>query len=141
MVDERWYEKLESSIFTVINYRVKTALTGKVSKPIRFTTTGESDSVPYFPTCYIHELTPIEAGHTLDGSTINAVTETMEIIVYTRTRDECKLIMNEAVHQMKRLRFSITAMPIHTEDGKVFSGVCRFRRLIGADDTDWIGTV
>lgn len=136
MDNERWYEALESNIFTLVSHRIRKALTGKVSKTIKFTTEGQSDAVPYFPTCYIHELTPAESGNDLEGRTINAVIETIEVIVYADSKSDCKMITDEAVFQMKRLRFSVTAMPIITEDGRVSSGACRFRRVIGADDKD-----
>lgn len=136
MDNERWYEELESNIFTLVSHRIRKALKDKVSKTIKFTTEAQSDSTPYFPTCYIHSLTPAETGNDLVGQTINAIISTMEVIVYSNDKGECTTIVNEAVFQMKRLGFSVTAMPILTEDGRVSNGVCRFRRVIGADDKD-----
>ena len=134
MADDRWYEQLESKIYTVVSYRMKKALDGKTSKAIKFTSVGESDGVPYFPTCYIHELEPAEQGNDLFGKSINAVLETMECIVYTRDKKECKAILQECVFQMKQLGFSVTAMPIISTKDNVHNGVSRFRRIIGADD-------
>lgn len=134
MADDRWYEQLESKIYTVVSYRMKKALDGKTSKAIKFTSVGESDGVPYFPTCYIHELEPAEQGNDLFGKSINAVLETMECIVYTRDKKECKEILQECVFQMKQLGFSVTAMPIISTKDNVHNGVSRFRRIIGADD-------
>ena len=136
MDNERWYEDVESRIFTVISYRMRKALAEKIAKTIKFTGEGQSDAQPYFPTVYIHSLSPQETGYDLEGKSINAIILTMEVIAYTDQKKQCTLIVNEAVYQMKRLGFSVTAMPIITEEGKVSNGVARFRRVIGADDKD-----
>lgn len=138
MVDERWYEQLESAIYTLVSYRMKKALEGKTSKAIKFTTVGENDAAPYFPTCYIHELQPAEFGQDVEGRSVNAVIETMECIVYTRDKSECRMILDECTYQMKQLMFSITAMPIISTSSGVHNGVARFRRLVGANDVDLV---
>ena len=134
MADDRWYEQIESQIYTVVSHRMKNALYGKTSKTIKFTSVGENEGTPYFPTCYIHELEPAEFGGDLHGHSINAVLETMECIVYSRDKNETKLILNECVFQMKRLGFNVTAMPIISTDDNIHNGVARFRRVIGSDD-------
>ena len=139
MSDERWYEQVESRILTLVRYRMQKALTGKTSKTIKFTTESESNDSPYFPTCYIHGLQPMETGGDLEGTTINAIISTMEVQVFCRDRQECWLIINEAVYQMKKLAFTVTAMPIVTTPNGVAQGVARFRRVIGAGDTDIVG--
>lgn len=136
MDNERWYEDVESKIFTVVSYRIKKALAENISKTIKFTSEGQSDAQPYFPTVYIHALSPLETGNDLEGKSLNAVVSTFEVIAYTDNKKQCSYIVNEAVYQMKQLGFSVTAMPIITEDGKVSNGACRFRRVIGADDKD-----
>lgn len=139
MASDRWYEKLESNIYTLVSYRTKRELDGKTSKAIKFTNVGSSEANPYFPTCYMHELQPIESGQDVTGDSINAVVETMECVVYARDKAECRLILNEVVHQMKQLRFAVNAMPIISTDSNIHSGVARFRRLIGASDSDIVG--
>lgn len=134
MADDRWYEQLESKIYTVVSYRMKKALEGKTSKTIKFTSVGESDGEPYFPTCYIHELEPAELGNDLHGISINAVLETMECVVYSRDKKETKLILQECTYQMKQLGFTVTAMPIISTSDNVHNGVARFRRVVGSDD-------
>ena len=139
MSNERWYETVESRILTLVRYRMQRALSGKVSKTIKFTTDGESDDKPYFPTCYMHALQPLETGGDLEGKTVNAVIATFEVQTYCRDRQECILIMNEATYQMKQLAFEVTAMPIVNKTNGVSQGVARFRRTIGAGDTDIVG--
>lgn len=139
MSNERWYENVESRILTLVRYRMQKALKDKTSKTIKFTADGESDAAPYFPTCYIHGLQPMETGGDLEGRTINALIETIEVQSFCRDRQECILIMNEAVYQMKQLAFEVTAMPIISTTNNVAQGVARFRRVIGGGDTDIVG--
>lgn len=138
MANDRWYEKLESSIYTLVSYRTKRELTGQTSKTIKFTSSGQSEANPYFPVCYLHELQPVEMGQDLHGTSVNAVIETMECIVYARDKAECKLILNEVTHQMKQLLFFVTAMPLYTTSDNIYTGIARFRRLVGASDADLV---
>lgn len=138
MADGYWYTQILPRVFTLVSYRLKRALTGKTSAAIKCTTNGQSEGSPYFPTWYMHELAPIEMGQDLENKTVNAVLETIEVIAYTKSKDECNLLMSETVMQMKALGFNVTAMPIVTSDTNVFSGVCRFRRMVGGGDTDLI---
>lgn len=138
MANDRWYENLESTIYTLVSFRTKRDLEGMTSKPIKFTSIGENNASPYFPTCYLHELQPAEYGQDIEGSSINALMETMECIVYSRDKQECKLIVNEVVHQMKQLHFSVTAMPIMSTADNIHSGIARFRRIVGASDADLV---
>lgn len=138
-MSERWYEQVESRVLTLVRYRMQRALQGKTSKTIKFTSDGESDAAPYFPTCYIHALQAMETGGDLEGRTINGMVFTIEVQTYCRDRQECIMIMNEAVYQMKQLAFEATAMPIVATANNVANGVSRFRRTIGAGDVDIVG--
>ncbi len=138
-MSDRWYEQVESRVLTLVRYRMQRALQGKTSKTIKFTSDGESDAAPYFPTCYIHALQAMETGGDLEGKTINAILETIEVQTYCRDRQECILIMNEAVYQMKQLAFEAMAMPIVSTSSGVATGVARFRRTIGGGDIDIVG--
>lgn len=136
-MDNTWFTSLEAKIFNIVSYRLKKAL--KMSdKDIKCTTDGQSNSTAVFPTFYLHELSPVETGNDLENKTINALTETIEIIVYTKNRQQCKKIINEAVLQMKAISFDVTMMPIVTTDDNVYSGVARFRRIVGSGDTDLV---
>lgn len=139
MANDRWYEQLESKIFTLVSHRVKKALKEQIKETIKCTSDAQGDSSPYFPTWYMHELSPVETGADLTGNHINAVIETVEVIVYTKDKPQCKMIMAETVHQMKQLSFSITALPVETRlDGGVYQRIARFRRLVGSGDTDLV---
>ena len=133
-----WFSEIESKVFTLASYRLKRALRDKISATIKCTTDGASDSKPYFPTWYLHELSPVETGQDVTNDFVNAVIETIEVQVYAKSKEDCSLIMTETVVQMKVLKFNVTAMPIITSDTNVFTGVARFRRVVGAGDTDLI---
>lgn len=135
MADDKWFSQLESRIFTLVSYRVKKALSTKYPK-IKYTAEGQSDSSPHFPTWYMHEIQNVETGQDLENSEINAVMQSIEIIVYAKDKKEAKEIMTESVVQMKALRYNVVAMPIITTDGNVYSNIARFRRIIGAGDSD-----
>lgn len=136
-MDNAWFASVEAKIFNIVSYRLKRAL-NMSDKDIKCTTDGQSNSTAVFPTFYLHELSPVEFGQDIANKTINAITETIEIIVYTKNRQQCKKIINEAVVQMKALGFDVTMMPIITTDDNVYSGVARFRRIIGSGDTDLV---
>lgn len=136
-MDNAWFASVEAKIFNIVSYRLKRAL-NMSDRDIKCTTDGQSNSTAVFPTFYLHELSPVEFGQDITNKTINAITETIEIIVYTKNRQQCKKIINEAVVQMKALGFDITMMPIITTDDNVYSGVARFRRIIGSGDADLV---
>lgn len=136
-MDNAWFASVEAKIFNIVSYRLKRAL-NMSDKDIKCTTDGQSNSTAVFPTFYLHELSPVEFGQDITNKTINAITETIEIIVYTKNRQQCKKIINEAVVQMKALGFDVTMMPIITTDDNVYSGVARFRRIVGSGDADLV---
>lgn len=136
-MDNAWFASVEAKIFNIVSYRLKRAL-NMSDKDIKCTTDGQSNSTAVFPTFYLHELSPVEFGQDITNNTINAITETIEIIVYTKNRQQCKKIINEAVVQMKALGFDITMMPIITTDQNVYDGVARFRRIVGSGDADLV---
>ncbi len=136
-MNNAWFASLEAKIFNIVSYRLKRSL-GMSDSDIKCTTDGQSSATAVFPTFYLHELSPVETGNDIENKTINALTETIEIIVYTKNRQQCKKIINEAVLQMKAISFDVTMMPIITTDDNVYSGVARFRRIVGSGDTDLV---
>lgn len=99
-------------------------------------TTVSQNTVVNFPTLYLHELQPVEAGNDLDNTTVNAVLSTIEIQVWSNESEKhCKDILTAAIVEMKRLRFNVTMFPNVTTDNKIAWGVARFRRMIGAGDS------
>ena len=125
------YTEILNRVFTQVSYMLK-----KKYPKLNCTSKGQNVGASQFPTVYMHELPPLEVGNDLENATINAVQSTIEIQVFTENNETlCQQIMNEAVLEMKRFRFSVVSMPIVDTDGDVSSGVARFRRLVGSGDT------
>ena len=132
---EAWFSKIESWLFTTIKKRMRQNVE---FRDVYFTTANEKVEKAKFPVLYFHELEQLEQGRDLDNTTVNAVLSTIEIQVFSKTAAENKSIMTDAVLQMKRLRYNVTAMPIYTsaEDKTIFLSVARFQRVIGGGDAD-----
>jgi len=133
-MSEAWFSEIESTILTNLSYM----LTERQDAPFPnlVVTSTNQNQVTAFPTLYIHELTPVEAGNDLNNQTINAVLETIEIQIWTNdTEAECRQLMSAAIVEMKRMRFNCTAFPNIQTDNKIAFGIARFRRMIGSGDT------
>lgn len=101
---------------------------------IVFTTENESDTSAKFPTVYLEELSGMERGRDLEGSTVNAYMATFQInISHNDKRYHVKSIMNNCMDTMKQLRFEIIGTPIYNRSDGVWTGVARFRRVIEAN--------
>lgn len=128
---DKWFAELESKLFTRIKYEL-----AKEYPNLNCTTASASDTPVKFPTLYFHELQPIEAGADLEGNTVNAVMETIEMQVFSKKSEkECKDIMVSALSIMKDMSFQIAMFPSpQTRNDKVSFAITRCRRLIGQSD-------
>lgn len=133
MFDETWFSKLESKVFSQVEYMLATRTDAPF--PNMKCTTVSQNEVTTFPTLYLHELQPVEAGMDLTNETVNAVLSTIEIQVWTNTTElDCKNILAAAIVEMKRMGFNVTMFPSITTNSKIRWGVARFRRMVGAAD-------
>lgn len=127
-------DMLESQVYT----RIKTQFPSKLKekyKNITFTTEDKVDSLPRFPTVYIHEMPGMETGADLQGGTINAVWSSFQIEATTNTKQsDAKEVMDEVVKIMKKMRFQVISMPEFQNTDSIYRRVARFRRIIGAGD-------
>ena len=127
-------DMLESQVYT----RIKTQFPSKLKekyKNITFTTEDKVDSLPRFPTVYIHEMPGMETGADLQGGTINAVWSSFQIEVTTNTKQsDTKEVMDEVVKIMKKMRFQVISMPEFQNTDSIYRRVARFRRMIADDD-------
>ena len=129
-----WFANIEESVLTQLDYML--AQRTDAPYPNLVVTSANQNQVTAFPTLYIHELSPVEAGNDLNNQTINAVLETIEIQIWTNeTEAECRQLMSAAILEMKRMRFNCTAFPNIQTDNKIAFGIARFRRMIGSGDT------
>lgn len=103
---------------------------------IVFTTENESDTPAKFPTVCLEELSGMERGRDLEGIKVNAYMATFQInITHNDRRYHVKSVMNNCMKTMKELRFEIIGTPVYSRSDGVWTGVARFRRTIGANDT------
>ena len=131
---DNWYADLESKLFTKIKYE----LCGKSDAPypnLNCTTVSKADTPTKFPTLYFHELQPSEVGADLEGKSINAVYETIEIQVFSnQSEKECKDIVTSAIGVMKSMSFGIAMFPDPQTTDKVSFAITRCRRIIAQGD-------
>lgn len=103
---------------------------------IVFTDENESDTPAKFPTVYLEELSGMERGMDLERIKVNAYMATFQInITHNDRRYHVKSIMNNCMATMKELRFEIIGTPIYNRSEGVWTGIARFRKTIGANDT------
>lgn len=127
-------DMLESQVIT----RIKTQFSQKMKDRypnLKFTNSDRADTVPKFPTVYIHEMPGMETGEDLQGDTINAVWSSFQIEVTTNTKmNDAKEVMNEVVRIMKTMRFQVIATPEFQNTDSTYRRVARFRRMIADGD-------
>ena len=130
-----WYAEIESTIFTIVQYNLKTRKDAPYPN-LTCTTASTSESPSKFPTLYLHELNPLERDQDLENTEINSILHSVEIQVFSnKSEAEVRNIMAAAVKEMKKLRYTVTLFPDPTTTNKISSAVARFRRSIARDDT------
>lgn len=123
MADNQWVYDLETNIFSNVATIAKPKLKKKYKSmnfDTAFTTVEKNlDKDPVFPTIYIHEMPGLERGADLEGTSVNAVQETIQVDVITNTKQsDAKGIMAILADAFKQMRFQITAMPEFKNDSE-----------------------
>lgn len=123
MADNQWVFDLETNIFSNVATIAKPKLKKKYKSmnfDTAFTTVEKNlDKDPVFPTIYIHEMPGLERGADLEGTSVNAVQETIQVDVITNTKQsDAKGIMAILADAFKQMRFQITAMPEFKNDSE-----------------------
>ena len=132
--ESEWAIDIESTVVALVKNKALPRLQETYPK-IRITDEGESDGSAVFPTVYIHLLSAVEQGQTLDGQTINALLATFQVDVTTNTsKSDCRKVMAIIMDVFKTMRFDGSAMPESSMSNKVYKSTARFRRVIGASD-------
>ena len=129
-----WWASLESRLFTTYKTRLEKAVKEKFPK-LYCTASPMTKAASQFPTAYFRMVDWIEQGNDLDNTDTNAILATVQVDVITNTSlNDCKEVVYETTNIMKALSFSIIAMPIYTANNNLYTGVIRFRRMIGGGD-------
>lgn len=128
-----WIFDLQDIIFDTIQNDVEDELLGKYPD-LFFTTTDINEKDPSFPTVVVREVGGVERGMTLENDGINAILYTMQVDVYSNTREQdAKRVMKSVVECLKKLQFTIIAMP-EFNNTDVYRCTLRAQRMIGAND-------
>jgi len=130
MADD-WFSKVESKVFTQIQYMLK-----KKYPKLNCSTTSETITPAKFPTLYLHE-TQSEYGRDLTNESVNAVNSTIYIRVWTNTTEtDCKAILADATLELKRFRYNVQNLPTTTMSNKIAFGEIMANRIVGGGDRD-----
>lgn len=134
-VEKPWWASLESRLFTTYKTRLEKAVKEKFPK-LYCTASPMTKAASQFPTAYFRMVDWIEQGNDLDNTDTNAILATIQVDVITNTSlNDCKEVVYETTNIMKALSFSIIAMPIYSANNNLYTGVIRFRRMIGGSDS------
>lgn len=132
-----WVADRQTTIYSRVNALLQSKLKKKYSS-LYITQDNATPTNTQLPTVYIAFIGASERGQTIDGTTINAVSMTVEAHVKTSS-EQGALVNNdiawEVVEAFKSLRFTATTPPMATSnfDG-VYESVSRFSRIIGQGD-------
>ncbi|WP_406543909.1 hypothetical protein [Pseudobutyrivibrio sp.] len=141
MVDETWYDKIESYILTILKYE----LVQKSSAPfpkLTCTTSNQEESLEFvgnFPTMYVHMLPPYEVGRDLTNENVNGISCTFELIAYSdNSEKECRQIITAGIKQMKKLHFNVETFPDPRTSDKKYIAITRLNRVIASGDKELV---
>ncbi len=136
MASEFWWDEIDSYLYTYLNAKLRSALLTDFPK-LYVTVSPMTDAVARFPTVYIHSLESLEQGEDLKNTEIHAILKSIQVDVLSNSSlADSKKVMREVISLMKAKRFYIEGFPIYTAENNVYTGVCRFQRMIGASDSE-----
>ena len=135
-MDNAWFARIESTIFTYVQYMLQERLNAPYPD-LKCTTKSQSTKPSYFPTLYLHNLTPIERGQDLENKEINAVLATIEIQVYSnQSETEANKIMTDAISYMKADHWNVTMFPDPQTSDKISMAIARFRKMVTKNEIE-----
>ena len=134
-----WYEQIENNVLTYIKSTMEEkGYTPRLTAILDKTIVDENGVPKKLPTVYIHSLNPAEIGNTLENTDLNAVLMTIEIQIFSSSYNESQTLRGIAFDCMKHLRFSAPMLPITTNQGEYFLTIARYRRVVGANDSELV---
>ena len=141
MVDETWYDKIESYILTILKYELVQKLLAPYPK-LTCTTSNQEESLDLvgdFPTMYVHMLPSYEVGRDLTNDTVNGINCTFELTVYSdKSEKECRQIITAGIQQMKKLHFNVETFPDPRTSDKKYIAITRLNRVIASGDRELV---
>lgn len=129
------FEFLESIILTRVKTKFDKSIKNKYPD-LTFTTDSDNDSLPKFPTVYIHLLPSPETGQTLEGSSINGMIANFQIdVMDNQNKQRAKEVMAEVKRIFKTMRFRFNDMPYPEQTDGTYYSIAKASRAIGSGDT------
>lgn len=128
-----WVTDIQTSVYS----QVKRAIQNKKTKlaDTHFSTVGSSDTPAVFPFVYIHQISAVEQGRDLSGTSINAGLFTFQIEVTSNDYQSTAMeVMKIAITKMKEMGFEMVSFPVFEDTQGLHRCIARFRRLIGEGD-------
>lgn len=130
-----WVFDIQTTIFS----RIKAICTAKLRSKypdIKITQNSRDTNTSKYPTVYVHFLQPTEVGKDLDGQTVNAIYQTVQIEIFV-TQAQGMVVANEVssvvLDIMKEMRF-VATMPEFQDTDANYRTVSRYSRTIGNSD-------
>ena len=133
-MNDTWFADIEPYVFTYCKYNLADKDGAKF--PDLYCTTADERLPTRLPAVSIREISQKERGQDLDNADVNAVLSTFEVKAYALTDEECRAISSASAVLMKELRFNAISMPIYDMEENLYASYARYRRIIGAGDTD-----
>lgn len=128
---DTWFSSIEPTVFTQVQYMLK-----KKYPKLNCLTTSETITPSKFPTLYLYE-TQMERGQDLTNETVNAVSSTVYIRVWTNTTEkECKAILADATMELKRFHYNVLNLPTPKITDKIVFGEIMGNRIVGSADKE-----
>lgn len=118
--DNQWAFDLGTIIFSIVKTKTLDELGSKYPN-IFITDKGKTTGKAVFPTVYVQEMSGAERGADLEGKTINAVLETIQVDVTTNTsKSDVSKVMSVVAGIFKEMRFTIQTMPNFEYNGETY---------------------
>lgn len=126
---------IESRVYTRLKKQVSNTFLTKYPN-YTITTSDKRPSTMKYPYVYIHELSGVERGNTLEGNYLSALSVSIQVEVYSDTSQVATSdTMKEIVRIMKSMRFNISMFPENQNTDSLYRKIARFERVIGDGDT------
>lgn len=130
-----WYMEIEETVFSYVTFKLKKkGINVFCTTEIAKTSVDSNGNPTMFPTIYLHELQSKEVGQDLTNTSVNAVLSTIEIQVFTKSKEDNQKYCGEVAEIMKELQYNATGLPIINNMGEYYLGASRYRRVIGSAD-------
>lgn len=131
-------KKFDKHWYTNVGQFVMLQTLPKLQSGVKLVEDVAPDTPASFPTIFYTQLNPVEIGQDLENREINAIDCTVEVRGYVNTgkSSDCKRLLNPVIEGFKRYGFNVSMFPIYSKSRNTVEGIVRFRRVIGAGDTD-----